>query len=91
VVIANWPRPRRTHWKTLLGARAIENQAFVVGVNRVGNDPRLEYAGDSLVIGPDGSVLLDCEEATGLLCLDIDPEVVNRVRRSFPVLQDRTE
>ncbi|MFM8304926.1 MAG: nitrilase-related carbon-nitrogen hydrolase, partial [Actinomycetota bacterium] len=54
LVVANWPAPRRAHWQTLLRARAIENQAYVVGVNRVGEGGRLEYAGDSAVIGPFG-------------------------------------
>ena len=59
VVPANWPASRREHWRTLLRARAIENQAYVVGVNRVGEGGRLEYVGDSPVVGPFGEVLAD--------------------------------
>lgn len=56
--VANWPERRSLHWKTLLKARAIENQSFVVGVNRVGEDENaLSYSGDSMVIGPFGEIL----------------------------------
>ena len=57
VVIANWPSARHEHWLTLLRARAIENQALVLGVNRCGADPFLEYAGGSLAVGGDGEEL----------------------------------
>ena len=60
VYVANWPTPRREHWRALLRARAIENQAYVVGVNRVGTDGAgLGYSGDSLAVGPDGALDLD--------------------------------
>lgn len=89
IIIANWPRPRRVHWRTLLQARAIENQAYVIGVNRVGNDPKLAYAGDSLVVSPGGEILLDCGDTAGLHCLDIDPAAVAQTRQGFPLLRDR--
>ena len=54
VVVANWPRQRRAHWSALLVARAIENQAFVVGVNRVGTGDGLTYVGDSVILDPLG-------------------------------------
>ena len=57
VVVANWPRPRRHHWQALLVARAIENQAYVVGVNRVGEGGGVSYAGDSAIIDPLGELL----------------------------------
>ncbi|MGE4196622.1 MAG: nitrilase-related carbon-nitrogen hydrolase, partial [Phycisphaerales bacterium] len=57
VIGANWPAPRAMHWRTLLIARAIENQAFVVGVNRTGSDPALTYSGGSIAVGPKGEIL----------------------------------
>ncbi len=90
LVPANWPDSRRLHWMTLLRARAIENQAYVVGVNRVGDDPRFSYTGDSAVIDPLGEVL--AEAAPGeevVLVADVDPARVASVREEFPFLQDR--
>ncbi|MCL7153726.1 amidohydrolase, partial [Escherichia coli] len=60
--VANWPAPRSRHWQTLLAARAIENQVYVAGCNRVGDDPNgLNYSGDSLIISPQGEILADAE------------------------------
>jgi len=94
VVVANWPAPRRDHWRTLLAARAIENQAYVVGVNRVGTGGGLDYAGDSVIVGPFGEVLAEAPDTgpTGpetLLVADVDPAVVADTRARFPFLQDR--
>ena len=58
VVPANWPEPRREQWRTLLRARAIENQAYVVGVNRVGTVNNDHYVGDSAIVDPAGLVLV---------------------------------
>src|SRR5580704_17942421 len=58
-VIANWPQPRESHWLALLRARAIENQAYVVGVNRAGADPNVRYSGHSLIVGPRGETLAE--------------------------------
>ncbi|MFP4356578.1 MAG: nitrilase-related carbon-nitrogen hydrolase [Phycisphaerae bacterium] len=88
VVIANWPAARAEHWTTLLRARAIENQAFVVGVNRIGSDPNQTYAGGSLVIGPDGQVLWNGGERLGAVQVVIDPRRQSRLREEFPVLAD---
>jgi predicted amidohydrolase len=90
VVVANWPAPRRDHWRTLLRARAIENQAYVVGVNRVGSGGRLDYAGDSAVIGPFGELVAEADapvETT--LHADIDPAHVADIRAKYPFLTDR--
>ena len=93
VVIANWPARRSLHFRTLLRARAIENQAFVVGVNRTGRDPYVRYGGASCVYGPLGEPLLECGAEEGLfVCPDpLDPVRVARVRRHFPFLEDRKE
>lgn len=90
VVVANWPRARRDHWRTLLRARAIENQAYVIGVNRSGEGGGLFYAGDSAAIGPTGETLAEAREGDGesiLLC-EIDPAAVAEARAKFPALQD---
>ena len=90
LVPANWPEARREHWSTLLRARAIENQAYVVGVNRVGTDPKLSYTGDSVIVDPFGEVLAEaepgCEE---VLVAEVDPARVAEVRARYPFLQDR--
>lgn len=89
VVVANWPTPRREHWKALLRARAIENQAYVIGVNRVGKDAKLEYAGDSAIIDPLGTVLSEASTGETMLVADVDPEKVAQVRGKFPFMNDR--
>ncbi|MGI9017179.1 MAG: nitrilase-related carbon-nitrogen hydrolase [Euzebya sp.] len=90
VVVANWPRARRTHWQTLLAARAIENQAYVAAVNRVGTDGNdLDYAGDSMILDPMGNVLASASESETILLADVDAEEVTRVRKRFPFMTDR--
>jgi len=89
VVVANWPDQRREHWRTLLRARAIENQAYVVGVNRAGEGDGLRYAGDSAAIAPLGETLAEADDREQVLFADIDPEVVRRLRVRFPALDDR--
>ena len=89
VVVANWPESRRTHWQALLQARAIENQAYVIGVNRVGEGGGLWYSGDSRVIDPLGEILASGARSEATLIVDIDPAQVAAVRAKFPFLQDR--
>lgn len=89
VVVANWPAVRRRHWSSLLVARAIENQCYVVGVNRVGDADGLHHAGDSAVISPTGDVLASASEIETTLLADVDVATVLEVRRRFPFLQDR--
>lgn len=91
LVIANWPSRRREHWKALLGARAIENQAVVVGVNRIGEDPNVGYSGDSAVIDHLGRSLADCKDALGRFTVRLDKEALLAWRSQFPALQDATE
>jgi predicted amidohydrolase len=91
VVVANWPAPRREHWRTLLAARAIENQAYVVGANRVGDAPGpLPHTGDSRIVDPLGAVLAEAAYVETVLTADIDPDRVASVRRDLPFLPDRT-
>ena len=89
VVVANWPESRRHHWQSLLVARAIENQAYVVGVNRVGEGDGLVYAGDSRIVDPLGEVLAAGARTEALLVAEVDPAQVAAVRERFPFLQDR--
>ena len=88
-VVANWPDERREHWRALLRARAIENQAYVAGVNRVGDGGRLHYAGDSAAISPLGETLAEGDDRERVLLCDIDPEGVSKLRARFPALDDR--
>ena len=89
VVVANWPETRRAHWTTLLTARAIENQAWVVGVNRVGKGGKLVYSGDSRIIDPMGQVVAAAADQETLLIADVDPQRTREVREQLPFLQDR--
>lgn len=88
-VVANWPAKRRLHWSTLLQARAIENQAYVVGVNRVGSGGGLDYSGDSAIIDPLGEILATGSGGETILLADIDPAHVAATREHFRFLQDR--
>lgn len=91
VYVANWPATRRIPWQVLLRARAIENQCYVVGVNRVGEDGNgLFYSGDSAVISPKGEELLvspSCMDSIDFTTLDMDG--LKAFRAKFPVLEDR--
>jgi len=88
VVMALWPVKRQQHWLTLLQARAIENQAYVIGVNRVGAEPKYQYAGRSVVVDPHGVIIADAGEREHVLSASLDPEVVSSWRRDFPALRD---
>ena len=87
-VIALWPVKRQQHWLTLLQARAIENQAYVIGVNRVGNEPQFSYAGRSVVVDPHGVIIADAGEQERVLTAALDAETVHAWRRDFPALRD---
>jgi predicted amidohydrolase len=89
VVPANWPRPRREHWRLLLRARAVENQAYVLGVNRVGSAKDLDYSGDSAVIDPLGRVLAEGSAGETVLSTEVDAQVVQQIRKELPFLPDR--
>jgi predicted amidohydrolase len=89
VVPANWPDTRRHHWISLLQARAIENQAYVVGCNRVGDGGKLHYSGDSRIIDPMGEILAAGSGGETMLLGDVDPAVVTATRERFPFLVDR--
>lgn len=87
--VASWPTPRVAAWSALLVARAIENQCYVAGVNRVGTDPACEYCGGSVIIDPYGKPLAACtmnEECEASAVIDMDK--LNAFREKFPVLND---
>lgn len=91
VYIANWPAPRIAHWRHLLLARAIENQCYVLGVNRIGRDGvGLDHNGSSLLIDPMGEVRVDAEDAQGLFIGEVHGKHVNAVREKLPFLKDRS-
>jgi len=89
VVVANWPEPRREHWQVLLRARAIENQAYVIGVNRVGAVKDLMHVGDSAVIDPLGRVIAQSPPGESVVTADIDTATVSHTRSTLPFLRDR--
>ncbi|MCX7905512.1 MAG: hypothetical protein N2446_02285 [Elusimicrobiales bacterium] len=86
VVIAAWPYVRISHWINLLCARAIENQAYVIGVNSIGEDLNgNEYRGYSLCYSPLGEMILDFQSREGIGIVDINPELVYEIRNNFPL------
>jgi omega-amidase len=89
IYVANWPERRSHAWKTLLCARAIENQCYVVGVNRVGDDAKnIHYSGNSLVIDPMGQVLYHMAEDEDINTITLSKEKLEEVRTRFPFLND---
>jgi omega-amidase len=88
-VPAQWPMPRETHWKLLNIVRSIENQCFMVAVNRTGKDEHLYFPGMSVVVNPFGDVLIEGEGKPDVLTTMIDINVVDSVRGTFSVLEDR--
>lgn len=87
-VIANWPASRAAHWLTLLQARAIENQAYVIGVNRCGSDPKHDYAGQSMIIGPKGQILAQADDQPCVMGAELSRDALHAWRSEFPALND---
>jgi omega-amidase len=89
IYVANWPDRRSHAWKTLLCARAIENQSYVVGVNRVGNDGNnIYHSGDSMVIDPLGEVLYHVKDDEDIFTITLDKTHLQSVRDKLPFLRD---
>ena len=87
--VASWPTVRVNAWKSLLIARAIENQCYVAGVNRVGSDPSNEYSGGSMVIDPYGKIIASCEDGVEMTAeAYVDMDMLEAFRQKFPVLND---
>jgi omega-amidase len=89
IYVANWPERRNHAWKTLLCARAIENQCYVVGVNRVGRDGNnLSYSGNSLIIDPLGEVLYHVADEEDVFTITLQKDHLEEVRTKFPFWKD---
>lgn len=85
---ASWPASRREAWQTLLRARAIENEAYVIGANRTGSDPTTRYSGDSAIIGFRGEMLAEIGAQEGVITAELDAEELAQFREKFPTLMD---
>jgi omega-amidase len=89
IYVANWPERRSHAWKTLLQARAIENQSYVIGVNRVGEDGnKIAHAGDSMIIDPLGEALYHAKPTEDVFTLTLNKEHLETVRQRFPFWRD---
>ena len=88
VLVANWPAARRLHWDTLTRARAIENQAYVVAVNRIGTGGTIVYDGGSMAWDPWGDPLPEASSPSGIRLVTIDPSHVAAIRGKYPFLRD---
>lgn len=89
LLVAEWPLPRVEHWRTLVRARAIENQCYLLACNRVGSDTNNIFAGHSLVVDPWGEVLLEADSAEGVYIMEIDTEKIATARSRIPVQGDK--
>lgn len=88
--VANWPEKRSLHWRTLLQARAIENQCYVIGVNRVGESGNgLYYSGDSCIVAPSGMVVSLVSHEEYVINEELEVETLEEVREVMPFLKDR--
>ena len=89
IYVANWPERRSIAWKTLLVARAIENQCYVVGVNRVNNDGHnIYHSGDSMIVDPLGEILYHCNDEEDIFTIALDKTHLQNVREKFPFWKD---
>ncbi len=93
LVIAAWPMRRAEQWMTLLRARAVENQAYCVGVDRVGMEGKVEYSGNSMCFDPLGKIVLDSGTTEGIFITEtpLDRDLVAKTRERFPFLAERKE
>jgi predicted amidohydrolase len=89
IYVANWPERRNHAWKTLLQARAIENQCFVIGLNRVGEDGnKIKYSGDSMVVDPLGQILYQKSHEEEVFTIALQQNQLQEIRNKFPFLKD---
>ena len=90
IVVANWPESRQLPWRVLTRARAIENQCYLIGCNRVGDDEKCHYAGESLICDARGETLASCPPNEPSVCTaELDFEALSAARSRFRVLEDR--
>jgi predicted amidohydrolase len=88
VCCASWPESRQNTWNTLLRARAIENQCYALGINRIGNDPNIKYCGDSQFINFKGECIESADCKKSIITREIDSEILQKFRIDFPVWKD---
>ena len=89
VFVANWPEIRQNHWNALLLARAIENQSYVIGVNRIGIDGNgIISSGDSVVINPWGEYILNAKRKDGIFTADLSHKILTDYKKKFPAYKD---
>jgi predicted amidohydrolase len=89
MIVANWPEKRALHWRTLIPARAVENQSYVIGVNRVGHDGNEVYhSGDSTCIDPNGNVVYYKRDEEDVYTFSVIGDEVKKARRALPFLKD---
>ena len=88
IVMASWPEKRVQHWRRLAQARAIENQAYVIAVNRIGNDPFYSYNGNSIIVDPQGDIISDAGEREGVVQATLDLALLKKYREGLPFLDD---
>lgn len=87
--VANWPAPRRSAWRTLLPARAVENLCYAAGVNRIGTDGNaVAYAGDSMIVDYFGNSIVDCDDREHVVTTRLDAAALLRYRKKFPAHLD---
>lgn len=92
LIVANWPERRIAHWRSLIVARAIENQAYTIGVNRVGHDgDEVYHSGDSICVNPMGNIVYHKRDEEDMYTLTLIADEVARTRRMLPFLQDADE
>lgn len=89
IVAASWPRARKDHWRTLLRARAIENQVFIAGVNCTGDKGGINYSGDTMLVDPRGNIIKESVGTEELLSAEINVSSVDKYRETFPLKRDR--
>lgn len=90
-VAASWPKAREDHWITLLKARAIENQSYVIGINRVGSGGGLQYNGASIFVSPNGGILNEITSKETLILREIEVKKIEEVKEKFDIKKDRRE
>ena len=88
-LVAEWPLPRIEHWRTLIKARAIENQCYMLACNRVGTDTNNTFFGHSVIVDPWGEILLEADDSEGIFAVEVDTASIGAARAKIPVLTDR--
>jgi predicted amidohydrolase len=90
-VAASWPKDREEHWITLLKARAIENQCYIIGINRVGEGDNLHYSGASIFVNPNGEILNEINSEETLIVSNIEMDSITEIKNKFDIKKDRQE